>query len=80
MLFHSRGNHISIFIGTKESIYIRKKSNSHIIIVEHQHGRRPAIWKTNMVAVTLHVKTFYLEKQIDQKSPARTTLPRRLLI
>ena len=80
MLFHSRGNHLSIFIGTKESIYVRKKSNSHIIIVEHQHGRRPAIWKTNMVAVTSHVKTFYLEKQIDQKSPARTTLPRRLLI
>ena len=49
-------------------------------IVEHQHGRRPSIWKTNMVAVTSHVKTLYLEKQIDQKGPARTTLPRHLLI
>ena len=78
--FHWRGNHLSIFIGTKESIYIRKKSNSHIIIVGHQHGRRPAIWKTNMVAVTSHVKTLYLEKQIDQKGPARTRLLRRLLI
>ena len=70
----------SAFSLTKESIYIRTKSNSYIIIVEHQHGRRPAIWKTNVVAVTSHVKTLYLEKQIDQKGPVCTTLPRRLLI
>ena len=34
----------------------------------------------DLVAVTSHVKTLYLEKQIDQKGPARTTLPRHLLI
>ena len=48
--------------------------------MEHQHGRSRAIWKTDMVAVRSHVKTLYLEKQIDQKGPARTRLPRRLLI
>ena len=47
----------------------------------HQHVRRPVVWKTIMVAMTSHVKTLYLEKQIDQKGPARTPpLPRRLLI
>ena len=27
-------------MGTKESVYIRKESNSQRIGVEHQHGRR----------------------------------------
>ena len=38
--FHSRGQHLCKFMGTKESVYIRKESNSHRIGVEHQHGRR----------------------------------------
>ena len=48
--------------------------------MEQQHGHRSTIWKTNMVAVTTHVKTLYLEKQIDQKGPARTPLLQHLLM
>ena len=38
--FHSRGQHLCKFIGTKESIYIRKEFNSQRIFLVHQHGRR----------------------------------------
>ena len=38
--FHSRGQHLCKFIGTKESLCIRKEFNSHRIGLGHQHGRR----------------------------------------
>ena len=38
--FHSRDQHLCKFIGTKKSIYIRKKFNSHRAGLEHQYGRR----------------------------------------
>ena len=38
--FHSRDQHLCKFIGTKESVYIRKEFISHRIGLEHQHGRR----------------------------------------
>ena len=38
--FHSPGQHLCKFIGTKESVCIRKEFNSHRIGLEHQHGRR----------------------------------------
>ena len=38
--FHSRGQHLCKFIGRKESVYIRKKLNSHRTGLGHQHGRR----------------------------------------
>ena len=38
--FHSRGHHLCRFIGTKESVCVRKESNSHRISLGHQHGRR----------------------------------------
>ena len=38
--FHSRDQHLCKFMGTKESVYIRKEINSHRIGLEHQHGRR----------------------------------------
>ena len=38
--FHSRGQHLCKFIGTKEIVYIRKEFNSHRIDLEHQYGRR----------------------------------------
>ena len=38
--FHSRGQHLCKFIGTKESVCIRKEFNSHRIGLGHQHGRR----------------------------------------
>ena len=38
--FHSRGQHLCKFIGTKKSVYIRKEFNSHRTGLGHQHGRR----------------------------------------
>ena len=38
--FHSRGQHPCKFIGTKESVCIRKEFNSHRIGLGHQHGHR----------------------------------------
>ena len=38
--FHSRGHHLCKFIGTKESVCIRKEFNSHGTGLGHQHGRR----------------------------------------
>ena len=38
--FHSRGQHLCKFIGTKEIVYIRKEFNSHRTSLGHQHGRR----------------------------------------
>ena len=36
----SRGQHLCKFIGTKESVSIRKEFNSHRTGLGHQHGRR----------------------------------------
>ena len=38
--FDPRGQHVCIFIGTKESVCIRKEFNPHRIGLGHQHGRR----------------------------------------
>ena len=38
--FHSRGQQLCKFIGTKESVCIRKEFNSHRTGLGHQHGRR----------------------------------------
>ena len=54
--FHSRGQHLCKFIGTKESVYIRNEVNSHrfglvhqhrwhFIVLEHQFGYRDVTWK-----------------------------------
>ena len=43
--FHSRGQHICKFIGTKESVCIRKEFNSRRDGLGHQHGRRDVMWK-----------------------------------
>ena len=37
--FHSRGQHLCKFIGTKQSVCIRKEFNSQRIGLGHQHGR-----------------------------------------
>ena len=42
--FHSRGQHLCKFIGTKESVCIRKEFNSHRIGLGHQHGGRFIVW------------------------------------
>ena len=36
--FHSRGQDLSKFIATKESVYIRKEFNFYGIYLENQHG------------------------------------------
>ena len=57
--FHSRGQHLCKFIGTKESVCIRKKFNSHriglghqhgrcFIVLGHQYGRRDVMWKQSI--------------------------------
>ena len=38
--FHSRGQHLGKFIGTKESVYIIKEFNSYWIGLKHQHSLR----------------------------------------
>ena len=38
--FHSRDQHLCKFIGTKESVCIRKEFNSRGTGLGHQHGRR----------------------------------------
>ena len=38
--FHSHGQHLCKFMGTKESICIRKEFNSHRTGLGHQHGHR----------------------------------------
>ena len=38
--FHSRGQHLCIFIGTKEIVCVGKDFNSNGIGLGHQHGRR----------------------------------------
>ena len=54
--FHSRDHHLCKFIGTKESVCIRKEFNSHrtglghqhgrrFIVLGHQYGRRDVMWK-----------------------------------
>ena len=40
LCFPSRGQHLCKFIGTKESVYIRKEFNSHRTGLGHKHGRR----------------------------------------
>ena len=50
--FYSRGQHLCKFIGTRESVCIRKEFNSHRIGLGHQHGRRFIVWDSNMAAVT----------------------------
>ena len=58
--FHSRGQHLCKFIGTKESVCIRKEFNSHRIGLGHQHGcrfivlgrqygRRDVMWKHSII-------------------------------
>ena len=54
--FHSRGQHLCKFTGTKESVCIRKEFNSHrtglghqhgrhFIVLGHQYGRHDVMWK-----------------------------------
>ena len=52
--FHSRGQHLCKFIGTKESVCIRKEFNSPIGLVSRDTNMAAVslFWDTNMAAVT----------------------------
>ena len=43
--FHSRDQHRCKFIGTKETVCIRKEFNSQRTGLGHQYGRRDVMWK-----------------------------------
>lgn len=38
--FQSRGQHVGKFVGTKETVDIRKRFDFYRIGLEYQHGRR----------------------------------------
>ena len=58
--FHSRGQHLCKFVGTKEILYIRKEFNSlrtglghkhgrRFIVLGHKYGRHAVMWKHNFI-------------------------------
>ena len=50
--FHSRGQHICKFIGTKESVCIRKEFNSQGSVWDTNMAAVSLFWDTNMAAMT----------------------------
>ena len=57
--FRSRDQHLRKFMGTKESVYVRKEFNSyrtglehqhgrHFVVLGHQYGRRDVMWKSSI--------------------------------
>ena len=75
--FHSRDRSLCKFIGTKESVYIRKEFNSHRIGLEHQHGRRDVMWQRSMYGTkwneTKGLKSdtiIQIIRQNDERPPA----------
>ena len=50
--FHPRGQQPCKFIGTKESVYIRKELNSDRIGLVANMAAVSLFWNTNMAAVT----------------------------
>ena len=71
--FHARGQHLCKFIGTKESVCIRKEVNSQRTGLGHQHGRRFMFWDTNMAVVTSCENTLYGSNQ-STCEPASTDM------
>ena len=73
--FHSRGQHLCKFIGTKENVCRWKEFNSHRTGLGHQHGRPSIvlIWPPRR-----HVKTLYNNFGGLIMSSDYVTLPRKL--
>ena len=67
--FHSRGQHLCKFIGTKKSVCIRKEFISHRTGLGHQHGRRFIVLghKILIWPPWRHVKT-HNRKNIGERS------------
>ena len=59
--FHSRGQHICKFIGTKESVCIRKEFHSQRTDLGNM-ATVSLFWDTNMAAVTSCENTLYVNK------------------
>ena len=57
--FHSRGQHICKFIGTEESVCIRKEFNSQRTGLGHQHGRRFIVLEHQYGRRDVYVKTLH---------------------
>ena len=61
--FHSRGQHLCKYFGTKEIICIRKEFISHGTGLGHQHGRRFIVLGHQLIwPKWRHVKTLYKSK------------------
>ena len=57
--FHSRGQHLCKFIGTKESVCIRKSSTPKGLVWNTNMAAVSLFWDTNMAAVTSCENTLY---------------------
>ena len=78
--FHSRVQHLCKFIGTKESVYIRKEFNSHRIGLVHQYGHRDVMWKRSIhdsIIVENDFKSNYLEYSTVDKEGSEKLLARK---
>ena len=67
--FRSRDQLLCKFIGTKESVYIRKEFNSHKTGLEHQHGLRFIVFIVFFFLLwspLRHMKTLYTKQIIIQ--------------
>ena len=53
LCFHSHDQHLCKFIGTKESVYIRKEFNSHRTGWVHKHGRYDVMWNSPLQRIGL---------------------------
>ena len=67
--FRSRDQLLCKFIGTKESVYLRKEFNSHKTGLEHQHGRLFIVFIVFFLLLwspLRHMKTLYTKQIIIQ--------------
>ena len=73
-VFHSRGQHLCKFIGTKESVYIRKEFNSHRTKFWDTINMAAVslFWDTNMAAVTSCENTLRL---LESRAPCLIRVP-----
>ena len=70
--FHSRGQHLCKFIGTKESVCIRKDFSSQRTGLGHQHDRCDVVWKHSIVTSSLNLEMFFCTP--TQTSKLRSSL------
>ena len=80
LCFHSRGQRLCKFIGTKESVYIRKEFNSHrtglghkhgrrFIVLGHKYGRHDVMWKHTIAYFECKTLTIYCIHYLNLNNP-----------